>query len=361
MPTGSGSNSTRHQGLQQAPVLALSDETSVVCDTSDYAIGCALLQTDDEGLERVVSFQSRQLKAAERNYPVHDKELLAMKYALVKFRVHLLGTRPIVIYTDHASSRTATSSTHFSQRMARWLSFFAEYNPRRIQAGQAEYLYDRIRLAYQEDENYTPLVQFLSDGKDAKRAQLHRYELADGLLHYRVDPRDSPRVVVPNDEDLKYDKLLEAHDAPMSGHLGREKSYQMVSLTFWSLRRYKWVAHYVKTCETCQRAKPSSHVSVPLLSLPVPADCWKSMSLDFVFGLPVGDKGNTGILVFVCRLSKMVHLAPVRDKVAGKHTAQLFLDGLFRYHGLPETIVSDRDPRFAGANWTTCSRFLELS
>ncbi|POM69903.1 LOW QUALITY PROTEIN: Reverse transcriptase [Phytophthora palmivora] len=72
--------------LQHAPVLALPDGNmpfSVVCDASDYAIGCALLQRDDEGHERVISFQSRQLKAAERNYPVHDKELLAMKYALV--------------------------------------------------------------------------------------------------------------------------------------------------------------------------------------------------------------------------------------------------------------------------------------
>ncbi|POM70594.1 Pol protein [Phytophthora palmivora] len=86
---------------------------------------------------------------------------------------------------------------------------------------------------------------------------------------------------------------------------------------------------------------------------PVPADCWKSMSLDFGFGLPADDKGNTGILVFVCRLSKMVHLAPVRDKVTGKQAAQLFLDSVFRYHGLPETIVSDRDPRFTGAFWDT--------
>ncbi|POM64287.1 Pol protein [Phytophthora palmivora] len=59
------------------------------------------------------------------------------------------------------------------------------------------------------------------------------------------------------------------------------------------------------------------------------------MSLDFVFGLPVDDKGNTGILVFVC------------------HAAQLFLDSVFRYHGLPETIVSDRDTRFTGAFWNT--------
>ena len=117
--------------LLQAPILALPDPDrpfSVVCDASDFAIGCALLQPDVEGHERVIAFESRQLKAAEKNYPVHDKELLAMKYALVKFRVHLLGSKSFVIYTDHASLRTATQSPHLSQRMARWISFFAEYN-----------------------------------------------------------------------------------------------------------------------------------------------------------------------------------------------------------------------------------------
>ncbi|POM77952.1 RNA-directed DNA polymerase [Phytophthora palmivora] len=82
------------------------------------------------------------------------------------------------------------------------------------------------------------------------------------------------------------------------------------------------------------------------------------MTLDFVFGPPADDKGNTGILMFVCRLSKMVHLAPVRNKVTGKQTAQLFLDRVFRYHGLPEAIVSDRDPLFTGAFWDTLFQLL---
>jgi hypothetical protein len=106
------------QSLQCAQILTLPDEDrpfSVVCDASDFVIGCALLQVDPEG-ERVVSFQSGQLKTAEKNYSVHDKEL------------YLLGSIPFVIYTDHASLRTATSSSHLSQRMARRLSFFAEYN-----------------------------------------------------------------------------------------------------------------------------------------------------------------------------------------------------------------------------------------
>ncbi|KAE8960369.1 hypothetical protein PF007_g22227 [Phytophthora fragariae] len=68
------------------------------------------------------------MKPAEKNYPVHDKELLAMRYALIKFRVYLLGEQTFAVYTDHASLRTAMKSPHISQRMARWLSFFAEYN-----------------------------------------------------------------------------------------------------------------------------------------------------------------------------------------------------------------------------------------
>jgi hypothetical protein len=100
------------KSLMNAPILALPDHRkpfSVVCDASDFAIGCALLQGDSDERDRVISYQSRQLKGAELNYPVHDKELLAIKYALMKFRVHLLGGKPFVVYTDHASLRTQRS------------------------------------------------------------------------------------------------------------------------------------------------------------------------------------------------------------------------------------------------------------
>ncbi|GMF46122.1 unnamed protein product [Phytophthora fragariaefolia] len=119
------------KSLTTAPVLMLPDTSRpfhVVCDASDFAIGCALMQFDAEGRERVVSYHSRQMKLAEKNYPVHDKELLAMRYALIKFRVYLLSEQTFAVYTDHASLRTAMKSPHHSQRMARWRSFFAEYN-----------------------------------------------------------------------------------------------------------------------------------------------------------------------------------------------------------------------------------------
>ncbi|KAE8890590.1 hypothetical protein PF003_g25176 [Phytophthora fragariae] len=169
--------------------------------TLPLAVPC--LQVGAEGRERIVSFQSRQLKAAEKNYTVHDKEFLAMKYALVKFRVHLLGQKPFVVYTYHASLRTATSSPHLSQRMARWLSFFAEYNftveykpgkqnvlvdalSRRpdYELAHLAYLesplYELIREAYADDNDLAGLVEALSSPNNAvdltarQRSRLHR-------------------------------------------------------------------------------------------------------------------------------------------------------------------------------------------
>ena len=76
---------------------------SVVCDAFDFARGSASLQTDPACHERVIAFESCQLKSAEQNYPVHDKKLLAMKYALVKFKVHRLGFKPLAIRRLHGS------------------------------------------------------------------------------------------------------------------------------------------------------------------------------------------------------------------------------------------------------------------
>ncbi|KAF1336350.1 reverse transcriptase, partial [Globisporangium splendens] len=391
------------RSLREAPVLALPNHDKpfhVVCDASDYAIGCALMQHDDEGHERVVSYQSRQLRPAERNYPVHDKELLAMKYSLVKFRVYLLGEERFAIYTDHASLRTAVKTPHLSQRMARWFSFFAEYNfVVHYKPGKTNILADALsrrpdydpktksedtdgacRLCedvqaiavqatttvreeivegYKSDETCQDLLKYFKDPSDKAlqglpsrtRSRVHRFRVHNRLLYYAVEQGDTARVVVPNDEGLRHRLLYEYHDSPSGGHLGREKTFLSLSRDYYWPHMYKWVRKYVRTCEICQRVKPSGSTQAPLRSLAVPSDSWKSVSMDFIFGLPRDTHGRNGILVFVDRFSKMVHLAPVSDKISAEKTAKVFVDVVFRLHGLPVEIVSDRDTRFTSKFW----------
>ncbi|KAF1336548.1 reverse transcriptase, partial [Globisporangium splendens] len=391
------------RSLREAPVLALPNHDKpfhVVCDASDYAIGCALMQHDDGGHERVVSYQSRQLRPAERNYPVHDKELLAMKYSLVKFRVYLLGEERFAIYTDHASLRTAAKTPHLSQRMARWFSFFAEYNfvvhykpgktniladalSRRpdydpktksedtdgacrlcedvqaIAVRAATTVREEIVEGYKSDETCQDLLKYFKDPSDKAlqglpsrtRSRVHRFRVHNGLLYYAVEQGDTARIVVPNDEGLRHRLLYEYHDSPSGGHLGREKTFLSLSRDYYWPHMYKWVRKYVRTCEICQRVKPSGSTQAPLRSLAVPSDSWKSVSMDFIFGLPRDTHGRNGILVFVDRFSKMVHLAPVSDKISAEKTAKVFVDVVFRLHGLPVEIVSDRDTRFTSKFW----------
>ncbi|KAG3245965.1 hypothetical protein PI124_g9301 [Phytophthora idaei] len=235
------------QGLTEAPILAVADQDRpfhVVCDASDFAIGCALMQHDREGRDRVVYYQSRQLKPTERNYPVHDKELLAMKNALTNFRVYLLGSGPFVVYTDHASLRTAAKSPHISQRMARWLSFFAEcdfrveYEPGRLNvvadalsrrpdyavktadtnrigvervSAPSSSLIDDVKAAYASDADAKQLLSYASapSGEARRklaphpRARAHRYRVHEGLLLYSAVDDDVIRIVVPDDYDLR--------------------------------------------------------------------------------------------------------------------------------------------------------------
>ena len=139
------------------------------------------------------------------------------------------------------------------------------------------------------------------------RARLHRCYIDNGLLCYRTDISDTPRIIVPHDEELKYRILYEVHDTAISGHLGSEKTYGLVSQRFWWIKLYKWLSTYMCTCEPCQRVKPSVHMTSLLDTLPVPSWCWESISVDFVFGLSEDSECNTCIVVLVDRLRKMAH------------------------------------------------------
>ena len=104
---------------------------------------------------------------------------------------------------------------------------------------------------------------------------------------------------------------------------------------------------------------PSLSSRAPLQSLPIPAECLQSVSMDFVFRFPEDAHMNNGILVFVDRFSKMVHLAAVNELISAHGCARVFIDTVFRLHGLLRELVYDRYPRFTAAFWQYVFRSLE--
>uniref|UniRef100_A0AAV1UXT3 Integrase catalytic domain-containing protein n=1 Tax=Peronospora matthiolae TaxID=2874970 RepID=A0AAV1UXT3_9STRA len=244
--------------------------------------------------------------------------------------------------------------------MARWLSFFAEYNfTVEYKPGRLNVVADALSrrpdfetVAKPNSETVTVAVMTSSVPSTTLYDDVRRAYAQDAVSG------DTPRVVIPDDIDLRLRIMFEYHDAPIGGHRGREKTYLTVSRDFYWPRQYQFVRKYVRACEVCQRVKSSPSLRAPLQPLPVPAECWESISMDFVFGLPKDARGNTGILVFVDRFSKMVHLVAVPETITASGCACVFIDTIFRLHVLPRELVSDRDPRFTADFWRSVFKSL---
>ncbi|CAI7898684.1 unnamed protein product, partial [Closterium sp. NIES-53] len=154
-------------------------------------------------------------------------------------------------------------------------------------------------------------------------------------------------IVVPHVGNLRNDILAEVHATKYGGHLGVKKTRWALSDVYWWPGLGIEVQHFVTRCDTCARHKPSTQKPGGLLQpLEIPDEPWESVSMDFITDLPKTRDGHTAILVFVDRLTKMVHFVPTTTDVSAEDTAKLFVTHVFRLHGLPRVMVSDQDPRF---------------
>ena len=146
--------------------------------------------------------------------------------------------------------------------------------------------------------------------------------------------------------------MQEHHDARLAGHRGRRATYESLRVgTFWPGMR-KDVEAYVDSCSQCQKSKPKGRGTAGLLQpLPVPQRPWQSVGLDFMGPLPRSRSGKDFLLVLVDRMSKRVHLIFTHQTVTSEATAALLMQHLVRLHGVPQSLVSDRDPRFTADVW----------
>ncbi|KAJ9518069.1 hypothetical protein QJQ45_009995 [Haematococcus lacustris] len=167
--------------------------------------------------------------------------------------------------------------------------------------------------------------------------------------------------MVPNDPELREYILHEMHDAAYAGHVGITKTLERLSRVFyWDTMRAD-VRHYVTTCDACQRDKSSTLKPGGLLNpLSIPDYRWESVSMDLITKLPSASHGFDAICVFVDRLSKMVHFVPCKESMNAKGFARLFVDNVFKLHGLPKDMVSDRGPHFHNTFWHHVQKLLGM-
>ena len=169
-----------------------------------------------------------------------------------------------------------------------------------------------------------------------------------GLLRLRG------RWYIPSGQRLRARLLEEAHDAPLCGHLGRDKTYERLQRTYYWPKMEHTVNEYCKSCEVCQAIKVQRRGTPGLLQpLPVPNQIFDAVGLDFITQLPRTRSGYTAILTIVDRLSKRLVAVPTVNEVNAVQTAELFWERWGQYFGLPKSLVSDRDPRFTSEFWTS--------
>ena len=178
------------------------------------------------------------------------------------------------------------------------------------------------------------------------------YKIVDDIIYYKS------RIYLVPESTLRKKTIQVAHDSPLSGHQGFLKTYRQIR------ERFSWkglkgeVMQHVRECSIFQQNKIEHIHPVGLLQpLPIPEQKWESISLDFITGLPKV-QGRDCLYVMVDWLTKFVHFFAISSDYSAAHVAELFFRKVFKLHGLPKTIVNDRDSKFTSAFWQELFRLV---
>ena len=172
------------------------------------------------------------------------------------------------------------------------------------------------------------------------------FTVQKGILFYQ-----GRLVLSPNSPSIPL-LLKEFHETPMGGHSGFLRTYRRLAANLYWPGMQRRVRDFVRACDVCQRQKYAATSPGGLLQpLPIPNAIWEDLSIDFITGLPKS-RGFEAVLVVVDRLSKYSHFLLLKHPYTAKSVAELFVREVVRLHGIPMSIISDRDPIFVSHFWS---------
>jgi hypothetical protein len=372
-------------------------------DWSARAIGSYIAQPDDTGLEVPIAFASRKCNTHESRYHPYMGEILALVEALRVHRPYLLNT-DVKVFTDHQSLRHLLDQAKLRPVHHRWLAdilsldFQIQWHPgewntiadalsRRSftsdQSTQASLnvlqpitmeinndLLQDIKDNLPTDPQFIEISQHLIDPDDpdtfdnnpdaaprALRTSLSRYRLKGGMLYY-ID-KTHARIFVPN--PLRNLIISLAHDAGPSIHNNWERTFERITRYYHWPNMHKQILNYVQKCDACQRNKVARHLPYGLLEPhDVPPHRWHTVTMDFIGPLLTSEDGYDMILVIIDSASKRTRILPCKQTDNAKDIANLYIKEIWKHHGIPKKIISDRDKLFMATFWQELCKSLNI-
>ncbi|KAM2008515.1 hypothetical protein ACFX16_003394 [Malus domestica] len=367
--------------LTSAPIIRPPDWSipfELMCDASDYALGAVLGQRKDKQ-PHVIYYASRTLNDAQLNYSTTEKELLAVVFALDKFRSYLLGTK-VIIYTDHAALKYLLTKKEAKPRLIRWMLLLQEFDIEiRDKKGSENVVVDHLsRLVHEEevvpipetfpDEQlmsievsmpwYTDLVNYLAskvipsefnkNQRDKLKYDARNYVWDDPYLWKYCSDQIIRRCV----HDSEFQSILNfCHTYACGGHFGTQRTARKVlECGFYWPTIFKDARTFCMACDRCQRTGsigPKDQMpQSPIFNVEI-FDVW---GIDFMGPFP-SSHGFVYILLAVDYVSKWVEARATRTNDS-KVVADFVKTNIFARFGMPRVLISDGGSHF-------CNRTIE--
>ncbi|KAL4110596.1 hypothetical protein PRIC1_002287 [Phytophthora ramorum] len=411
--------------LQHAPVLRLPDldrPFTVTTGAGHACIGGVLSQLHD-GSDIPVAFFSKKLGPHELNWPVHEKELFAIKQALTRWRHYLHGVS-FEVYTDNSACKWFLQHPRLSGRLAHWLDFFASFQfTLHHRPGAMNVIADALSRPPgsssspgegQDDNESKPVTVSLCAAcrssptcTDIRHAASRRTKTTekirsiptrdqDVILAVKQPTKKAFQKAYDRDPEFKhlwkYGRTSEEYEVvhglvylKSNDNLRRlcvpnnrklrvdviHTTHDAAIMAHLGIRRtqlaaaqwYFWPSMDLDIksyVQSCESCmRYKGRKTGKLQPFPLPAACWEVASTDFITHLPVSD-GFDAIMVVVDKLSKRPVNIPTHTMATAEDTAKLFFNNVIRYYGIPSTIISDRDPKVTSRFWTALVNLMKI-
>ncbi|GJY22911.1 putative reverse transcriptase domain-containing protein [Tanacetum coccineum] len=333
------------QKLCSASILALlegSENFVVYCDASHKELGAILMQR-----KKVIAYASGQLKIHEKNYTTHDLELGAVVFSLKMWR-HYLYDKKCVVFTNHKSLQHILDQKELNTRQRRWLELLSDYDYEiRYHPGKANVVAD----ALSQKKRIKPLrvralvltiglnlpVQNLKSQAEARKEENFGTKDLCGMIK-KLEPRADGTLC------LNGRSWIPCRD--------------LKKLYWWPNMKAE-IATYVSKCLTCAKVKAEYQKPSSLLVQPViPIWKWENITMDFVTKLPKTTSGQDTIWVIVDRITKSAHFLPMKETELMEKLTRQYLKEVVSRHGVPVSIISDRDRKFTSHLWKSLNETL---